>query len=270
MRLLRTSAFLNDRKAVDLMDCFLIAHCIWNEPTQFEIVLQFTKDAIQKHGYTLTLKLSDISEELSDFNDDVISETSFMKEVNVTELQVVENSFYQILGWNYQARISIDEYKALTSQNDSNIYLQVLGIHYSNRYSQHGSYRIRKGKKFHIIINGTEYALQTAEKKGEKKATKKPHPAVKKEWDKKVKIVLTTTGNLKSQIENYKNSDLKHLRINLFVNSSLAEIVESNLNDTQKEIEKLEVEVNRIQHYYENVEDQTEQKEIKQLTNGKV
>ena len=31
MRLLRTSAFLNGRTEVDLMDCFLIKHCIWND-----------------------------------------------------------------------------------------------------------------------------------------------------------------------------------------------------------------------------------------------
>lgn len=269
VRLLRTSAFLNDRKAVDLMDCFLIANCIWNEPTQFQTVLQFTKDAIQKHGYTLNFKLSDIQSEIKDINDDVITETSFLKEVSVTKLKTHLKDYYKILNFNDNFAIAVNDYNSLNNQSESHTYLHRYGYHYHNQYSQYNTYRLRKGKKFHILINGTEYPLETATTKEEKKATKKPHKAVQKEWEKKIKVVLTTTGNLKSQIEHYRSSDLKHLRVNLFVNPALAEVVETNLTDTQKEIEKLEVEVNRIQHYYENVEDQTEEKEIKQLTNGK-
>lgn len=48
VRLLRTSAFLNDRTAVDLMDCFLIKECIWNEDVQRKTVAGFVSDAIQK------------------------------------------------------------------------------------------------------------------------------------------------------------------------------------------------------------------------------
>jgi MoxR-like ATPase len=55
VRLLRTSAFLNDRKAVDLMDCFLIKHCLWNQTEQIQAVSQFVGEAIQKHGYSLKL-----------------------------------------------------------------------------------------------------------------------------------------------------------------------------------------------------------------------
>ncbi len=66
--------------------------------------------------------------------------------------------------------------------------------------------------------------------------------------------MLTTTSNLKSRIDSFKNNDLKHIRTNLFVSSIYAEIVEDNLKQLQNEIEKLEVEVSRIQHFYENVE----------------
>jgi MoxR-like ATPase len=57
IRLLRTSAFLNDRNEVDLMDCFLIWHCLWNEETERDTVYQFVRDAIEKHGYTVHLIL---------------------------------------------------------------------------------------------------------------------------------------------------------------------------------------------------------------------
>ena len=265
VRLLRTSAFLNDRNSVDLMDCFLIKDCLWNETEQIQTVSQFVKDAIQKHGYTLTLKLSDIQIEIKEFNDDVITETSFLKEVSITKLATHLKDYYPILGFSDNFAIAVGDYNSLNGQTESQINLQRYGYHYHNQYSQHGTYRVRKGKKHHILINGTEYQLKTSTSKEEKKATKKPHHSTKKHWDKEVSKFLTTTNILKTQIDHYKNNDLKHLKVNLFVNPFLSEIVESNLNTTEKEIEKLEIEVNRIQHYYENVEDQTDQKDIKAL-----
>ncbi|MDR1363402.1 MAG: AAA family ATPase, partial [Spirochaetaceae bacterium] len=44
VRLLRTSAFLNDRSEVDLMDCFLIQHCIWSEDSEKDAVYQFVRE----------------------------------------------------------------------------------------------------------------------------------------------------------------------------------------------------------------------------------
>jgi 3-isopropylmalate dehydratase small subunit len=119
--------------------------------------------------------------------------------------------------------------------------------HYYNHYSVKLS-----NKPNHIVHDGQLKKLVVED--FEKLATKRPHPAVKKEWDKRVKVVLTTTSNLKSQIEHFKSNDLKHIRVNLFVNQMFADIVEDNLFQIGKEIEKLELEVNRIQHYYENVE----------------
>lgn len=261
VRLLRTSAFLNDRNAVDLMDCFLIKACIWNEPEQIPAVSQFVCDAIQKHGYKLSMNLSQIAEELKAFEDDVKTETSFLKEVYFEEPIVVEKDYYKISGFHNDARILITDYDKLT-KSDISIYLSVK----YHSYRQDQWYSVRKGKKkHHIQIDNTEYSIQTSSKTGQKTATKKPHPSVIKDWDKKVARVLTQTNNLKSQIDHYKKSDLKHIRVNLFVNPVYAEFVESNLDNLSREIEKQEIEVKRIQHYYENIEDQTGQKPIKTI-----
>lgn len=265
VRLLRTSAFLNDRKSVDLMDCFLIKDCIWNEIEQAKTVSGFVRDAIQNHGYSLSLNLSDIKEELKDFDEDVISETSFIKEIKVEEPLPVEDKYYEI-EWdgNHARHILISDYGSLT-YTETSVYLYYKQY---NRWDYNNRFTVRKGKRNHILINGKEYKLLTTVREDRKKATKKPHPAVKKEWDRRAKVVLTTTNNLKAQLEHYRSNDLKHLRINLFVDPINADVVETNLNDLGNEIGKLDIEVNRIMHYYENVEDQTEQKEVKQLNIG--
>ena len=56
------------------------------------------------------------------------------------------------------------------------------------------------------------------------------------------KIADTLSDMAKEELETYKNTDLQHLRTNLFVNPELANIVESHLTLTKMEIEKLKKE----------------------------
>ena len=60
IRLLRTSAGLNDRLTVDLMDLFLVPHCVWEQPDQYQELEQIMTDLVRKHGYSMGLDLSGI------------------------------------------------------------------------------------------------------------------------------------------------------------------------------------------------------------------
>jgi len=249
VRLLRTSAFLNDRNAVDLMDCFLIKDCLWNETEQIQTVSQFVKDAIQKHGYSLTLNLTDIKEELSEFWHEVQDETSHMKPIQIPKKHY--QNFYLLADFP-RPLFKITDYDSLGEEYKTITFYNNSSDDY-NRRNYATNYQVKlSNKPNHIVHDGQLKKLVVED--FEKLATKRPHPAVKKEWDKRVKVVLTTTSNLKSQIDHFKSNDLKHIRVNLFVNQMYADIVEDNLFQIGKEIEKLKLEVNRIQHYYENVE----------------
>lgn len=279
IRLLRASAYLNERKVVDLMDCFLIAHCIWNKPEQMITVLQYCKEAIQKHGYKLDIDIKDLKDEIKDFKNEVDTYTNEVRRVKQTE-----NKIYRLNDENYYRVIEL-EGKLDYPLNDL-IIVQEIENAEANSFKE--SIRIRKDfqdkdpvfiKKSEsensIILsndgntNPFEVKIETVDTTKEESFTKSPHHATKKHWDKEVSKFLTITSNLKSQVEHFKKVDLEHLRVNLFVNADLADFVEINLNETKKGIEKLEVEVRKIQFYYENLEGQFQNKEIKKLTNGK-
>jgi MoxR-like ATPase len=166
VRLLRTSAFLNDRIAVDLMDCFLIKDCIWNEPEQIPAVNQFVKDAIEKHGYKVGIRLSDISDELKDFYDDVKTETSYLKDVNVEVPEVYGNNYYSIPNY-HGAIIDINEYNNLNTKSETNINLSVYQSHSRSRTTVHC--KVKLGSENHIQINGAEYSIKTIPGKRERK-----------------------------------------------------------------------------------------------------
>jgi MoxR-like ATPase len=258
VRLLRTSAFLNDRKAVDLMDCFLIKDCLWNDTEQIQATAQFVRDAIQKHGYSLKFNFKGIQEELQEFKTEIKEETKFEKD---SRLEVLSNSrieYYEIEGIDAQNNLlSHSVYRALNNSN------QRFNLGYWEQYSKrveedfYKKFNIRIGNsKFTVFVNDKEYKLKTTTKGEKRQITKKPHKKVEEDWDNRVEKYLDVTNSQKEELETYKNKDLQHLRTNLFVNPELANIVESHLTSTRKEIEKFEVEIRKIQNDYKKLKDE--------------
>jgi hypothetical protein len=128
---------------------------------------------------------------------------------------------------------------------------------YYGSISQNNIWQIKKGKdKFHISVNDVEYKLNTVITGEKRQITKKPHQAVEENWDKKIDQYLNVTTQQRNELEQYRKKDLEHLRINIFINPVLANIVESHLTKTQKEIEKYEVEIRNIQNDYKKLKDE--------------
>lgn len=256
VRLIRTSAFLNDRKVADLMDCFLIKDCLWNETEQIQATSQFVRDAIQKHGYSLKFNFKVLKDELDEFKTEIKEETKFEKDTRVETLVNARNDYFEIVGFNNENNLirQID-YNNLTNSNE---YVRLYYYYeYYRQVQQNRTYNIRKGNsKFSIFINDQEYKLKTTTKGEKRQITKKPHKKVEEDWDSRVANYLEVTNNQKEELETYRTNDLKHLRTNLFVNPELANVVESHLTSTRKEIEKFEVEIRKIQNDYKKLKDE--------------
>lgn len=67
-RILKTSAFLNDRTEVDLMDCQLIEYCIWNTEEQQQKVGEIVAKCIKENGLEYNTSIEDIIEQIDKFN----------------------------------------------------------------------------------------------------------------------------------------------------------------------------------------------------------
>lgn len=67
VRILKTSAFLNDRTEVDLMDCQLIEYCIWSTEKQQKKVRQIVETCIQQNGLDCDTAIDDINDEIEEF-----------------------------------------------------------------------------------------------------------------------------------------------------------------------------------------------------------
>jgi len=264
VRLMRTSAFLNDREEVDLMDCFLIKHCIWDEEGQRDRVRLIVSEAIEENGYTKDIDFTGIKDELTEFNKEI---NKYTHEVIPIKRKV--NKVYEIEGEKYLRILNLtfnynmDDLIKLSDVNSAkDSYIETR--RWRKDLGDKDTVYIKKGKNKHSLIlsndsysysQGYEHQIEVIDVKKDKIFTKKPHPKVIEDWDKEAGGFLQKIGDMRNQLEQYRKKDLEHLRKNLFVDPSLADIVESHITATQKEIEKIELEIKKTQNDYTNIED---------------
>ena len=67
--ILKTSAFLNDRNEVDLMDCSLIENCIWGTEKQQKKAKEIVEKCIKQNGLDCDTAIEDIQEQIGKFDE---------------------------------------------------------------------------------------------------------------------------------------------------------------------------------------------------------
>lgn len=81
VRILKTSAFLNDRTEVDLMDCQLIEYCIWSTEKQQEKAREIVEKCIKQNGLDCDTAIEEINDQIEEFKS-YINENFYKYEIN--------------------------------------------------------------------------------------------------------------------------------------------------------------------------------------------
>lgn len=257
VRLLKTSAFLNGRKQADLMDCFLMIHCLWNVPEQIEFVQQTVSEVIRKHGYSMALNLNGLKKEIRELEEDVQRETQVTISRTEDELYLIDHTYYEVekldsyLDGRYIKR---SDYEKLTRQEDTSISV------YDDNYKLTYKVKARRSKEAHqidVYHNAQLLPFHMRVQKIEKseQVSRAPHKLVRKYWDESVQIILNYIEKHLEELDSEAPEALKHLEENLFVPKRLAKIVRSNLNESINTLNSLRIRVEKIQHGYAKLEE---------------
>lgn len=243
VRLLRSSAFFNERTEVDVLDCLLIKHCIWNEVEQIEHTDKFVEKAIVKYGHIAMLNVSQIKKEISDFEKDINKATVVTQTQNVNQLYVKDNCYY-MLNYPGNPRIKISEYNKLTNQN------QFITVELTDGYLRDwGPLIARVDKKNHIVFDHNEYALKTVNGPMQVEEVKPPSDDTIKKWNLRYKGLLKKIDVMKEQIN---SSSLSNKDENIFFNTNIGLGLDDKIIDSKKEMEELIIELDSIRFTYEN------------------
>lgn len=269
VKVLKTSAFLNDRKVIDLMDCFLIAHTIWDEVEQIDIVKEFVSDAVKNHGYSLKYNLSMFTNEIKDLELDIDNQTKESKRITYYEpksIKIGNATYYEIedngnlQDRNYRRQINYLRKSDFDTLNKSTykritLYDKNGEESYNNQFEafskEPNTISIREYDSWNRNRTGTKYNLVSNRKNKTEVTTKTPDYRIIKDWNKTVTTITKEIDKTINAIETFKKEDLASLKENIFVNKKLASLAEHNLNQTINSFASEKLKVEKLKKEYD-------------------
>lgn len=255
VRLLRASAFLNGRKKVDLMDCFLMVHCLWSQPSQLDKIREIVTESIRRHGYTMAVNLQMIKRETQDLEEDVDQEIRVRHTVTEEQLQPIKDEYFELLKDDDKfdgVHVSVKQFNQLELENPkvTNFYDRDLNL--VNRLKAQKS---SQQFTLEVFYNSERHAYPLRTRKAERTEviTKKPHPIVQQHWDERHQRLLAYISQQEGKIQSQAPDELNHLHENLFVHKDNSEVVTRNLQEVREALEQLKLRLEKAQYAYTNI-----------------
>ena len=258
VRFLKTAAFLNDRKEINLGDCFLIAYTLWDEVEQIDFVKEAVTIAIKNHGYSYKFDITAFEEQIEKLKLDIKNNSQITKKVEYFVPKVYNmdgKKYYQIKGFDYPLIIKSD-FDNINSDD------QVITLCQNNfGFKQQQQFRVKKSENKILIKDRyaynyekyTEYDLEVDTKTKKVIETSRPDKRIIADWDKTVQNLLTEIDEVIDEIEIYKNKDEKGLKDNLFVPKELTALAEESVNKALIECKKTKAIIIQIKEDYDKL-----------------
>ncbi len=253
IRLLRTSAFLNEREKVDLLDCFLMVHTLWNQPSQLSAVQEIVSETIRKHGYSVAIGLSMLRKEIRDFQSEVEDEVRIKITRTEEVLRPIDDEYYELTknGEGFAGKyIQVKDYNKLQASEVPvmNVYdedFKLVNRLNAEKSEQEFQLKLKHNSQFHQL------QLKTYQKEKFEYQYKKPHDLVKKFWDERYEKLDQYLAEQQGRIEREKPEELLKGKFNLFIDEKLVPIVEANHQEVSSALSDLSLKLEKTRHLYE-------------------
>ena len=247
--ILKTSAFLNDRNEVDLMDCSLIENCIWGTEKQQKKAKEIVEKCLKENGIPCDSAVEDIQEQIEDFTAKVDEE--WFEEVTEPESDKI---------------VTIDNQKCFecTRNGTSEIWFVSVGKGKHDRwgYGYHDVYNSAKtyqtcsnfSKNGDAITCDWDFTVNKNPEKTHiepKKFTDISHSTLQKIFTKNNYTPISNFINSEiDKLKEQKAKDAVPFKANLFADQSYNTSITSKIDDSIKELEDKQVELDKQKDRY--------------------
>lgn len=246
--ILKTSAFLNDRNEVDLMDCSLIENCIWGTEKQQKKAKEIVEKCLKENGIPCDSAIEDIQEQIEEFT-----------------TKVDEEWFENITDPVSDKIVTVDNQKCYecTRNGTSEIwYVTVDEGRHSPYNGYHDVYNSAKTHQTYANFSKNGDAIACNWNFTVNKNPEKTHVEPKKFADiSHSTLQKIFTKNNYTPISNFINSEIDKLKdqkakdavpfkANLFADQSYNTSITSKIDDSIKDLEDKQVELDKQKDRY--------------------
>ena len=251
-RILKTSAFLNDRTEVDLMDCQLIEYCIWSTEKQQKKARNIVEKCIQQNGLDCDTAIEEINDEIEEFKARV--EQEWFEVITDSETDIIVTVDGQ------------DCYECTRDGTSETWYVTVSnGKHYSysgyhdvydsnKNYDRYSGFR-KNGDEISCYHNFTVNKTPATTHLEKKKLSDIAQETLQKKFDKA--YYQQITDNIHSEIKalkDKKEADAVPFKANLFANQDYNQSITVKLDEAIRQLEDAEIKADEQHSRYFNAE----------------
>jgi MoxR-like ATPase len=255
IRLCRASAFANGRSKVNLMDCFLLKHCLWSHPSQKQVLHDILINTIADHGYSITTQLNSLRREVQEFTQDVEKEIRIPYTTTEEQLMVFEDEYLKIERDDQKFPgdfIKIKEYRDLSVEEQSVISF------YDKDKNIISRKKCQKSTNENAIIiyhddSPNEYTFHTKLMEKKSHVLKAPHPVIRKFWDERYNQLSQFVNDQIKMMSEQEPEEIQKLNEHLFVEEDLSPIVRRNFDKTKAQLTDLKLILEKTQFSYTEI-----------------
>ena len=250
--ILKTSAFLNDRTEVDLMDCQLIEYCIWSTEKQQKKVRQIVETCIQQNGLDCDTAIDDINDRIEEFTAKVEQDWfETVKESATDKIVAVDGQkCYECIrnGTKETWYVTVDKGKHAYYNYEHDVYASDKSYHAKSRFEKDGD-TISCWDNFTVKKNPAKTHLE------QKKFSDIAQETSQKKFDKAYyKPIVDEIHTEIKALKDKKEADAIPFKANLFANQSYNKSLTAKLDEAIRQLEDSEIELAKQHDRYFNTE----------------
>ncbi len=246
--ILKTSAFLNDRDEVDLMDCSLIENCIWGTVKQQKLARDIVEKCLKENGISCDSAIEDIEEQIELFKAkiddewfDIINETETDKIVKIDDQDCYECT----------RNGSNETWYVTVERGMRNGYSNYHDVYDSNKsYNTYSSFS-KSGDNISCNWNFTVNKNPAKFYRRKKNFSEIAHYTLQNSFtdENYIPIFNTINEEIKS-LKEQKERDEIPFKANLFADQSYNESITSKIDDSIKELQDAQIELDKQKNRY--------------------
>ncbi|SIQ54241.1 MoxR-like ATPase [Alkalispirochaeta americana] len=249
--LLRTSAFLNDRAEVDVLDCILMRHCLWSRPEERTVVNTIIEEALYRYSTSgrfdpeaTRLRLGDALSEFRTARYKTLQE-------EIDEPTAYRGEYYRLLDFveDHLTLIWIGDFQNLSTEKPQETDLFFYGEADDFAYSERLPVRLIDPST--VEVAGEPFPVETSRVQRTCQEEVEVTAETKEALTKRLQEIRRETETTTEAVQAYRDAASGEAEQHLFVHRSYAEIVAAGMDQAARDFAELQMEIDQALHELE-------------------
>lgn len=255
VHILKTSAFLNDRTEIDLMDCQLIEYCIWSTEKQQKLAREIVEKCIQQNGLDCDTAIHDIKGEIFSFNQK-IDETFYEPEYETVKGQAITFTINNETCYKVEATDGTIYfvgktyyYTSVQGNNRRSIYNNSMKKNGSTISWMYDYYNSMSGQ----ILRNPDTTKQTGNlTKNSLFNNKSAFTATQKSFDEKYNDIKSKIAIEIKGVETFMSEQSAPYKTNLFADQHYCDVIMNAVTEAKRDLQNAQVDLDKKRSRYQD------------------